>query len=141
MLPLFVVLFLISYVLLTALVVLQDRTIDSQRNLMRLLFSDNLRLVAIKVGLHRNHARSDQSIAQGRVLSQNQSTQVSSVQAPSNQASATQSPSAQIPVIQAKPEASAKSGRNSRKTQKALPARPPAEVTDPSDMRRVSISI
>ena len=152
MLPLLVVLFLISYVLLTTLVVLQDRTIDSQRSLIHLLFKDNLRLVATKMGLHRIQApRSHQSTAQGSVPAQTPSSQIpsaqiSSTQTPLTQVPATQTPSAQVPVTdvplnQAKPQASAKSGRNSRKAQKALPVRPPVEVTDPSDMRRVSISI
>jgi len=167
MLPLLVALFVISYALLTTLVVLQDRTIDSQRGLIHSLFSDNLHLVATRMGLHGNQAtRSDQSTAQAGVSKQaasteipstqiplnqvplnripsNQtpSTQAQSSQAPSNQVSAAQSPSTQVPVIQAKPETSAKSGPKSRKAQKAAPMRPPVEVTDPSDMRRVSISI
>jgi hypothetical protein len=150
MLPLLVVLFLISYVLLTMLVVLQDRTIDSQRSLIHSLFSDNLHLVATRVGLHRNQAaHSNQNPAQGKVpkqasSSQTPSTQIPSTQAnqaPSNQVSAAQTPSTQVPVIQAKPDTSAKSGQKSRKAQKAAPMRPPVEVTDPSDMRRVSISI
>jgi hypothetical protein len=150
MLPLLVVLFLISYVLLTMLVVLQDRTIDSQRSLIHSLFSDNLHRVAIRVGLHRNQAaHSNQNPAQGKVpkqasSSQTPPTQIPSTQAnqaPSNQVSAAQTPSTQVPVIQAKPDTSAKSGQKSRKAQKAAPMRPPVEVTDPSDMRRVSISI
>ena len=150
MLPLLVVLFLISYVLLTMLVVLQDRTIDSQRSLIHSLFSDNLHLIATRVGLHRNQgAHSNQNPAEGKVPKQASSSQVSSAQipstqanqAPSNQVSAAQTPSTQVPVIQAKPDTSAKSGQKSRKAQKAAPMRPPIEVTDPSDMRRVSISI
>jgi hypothetical protein len=156
MLPLLVVLFLISYALLTTLVVLQDRTIDSQRSLIHLLFSDKLHLVATKVGLHRNQGRSNQNTAQGSVPKQTSSSQIPSTQIPSNQtpstqplstqAPSTQAPSAQVPVTetpldQARPQANTKSGQKSRKAQKALPARPPVEVTDPSDMRRVSISI
>ena len=147
MLPLLVVLFLISYVLLTTLVVLQDQTIDSQRSLIHLLFKDNLRLVATKIGLHRIQAtRSNQGTAQGTVPTQTPSSQTPSTQTPLTQVPATQIPSAQVPVTdvplnQAKPQASAKSGRNSRKAQKAVPVRPPVEATDPSDMRRVSISI
>jgi hypothetical protein len=146
MLPLLVALFLISYVLLTTLVVLQNRTIDAQRGLIHLLFKDNLHLNA-KVGLRGNQVtRTSQATTSATVSSQHpttqaQSNQVQSKQTPSNQVSATQTPSVQVPVIQATPQASAKSGRSSRKAQKALPAFPPAEVTDPSDMRRVSISI
>lgn len=146
MLPLLVALFLISYVLLTTLVVLQNRTIDAQRGLIHLLFKDSLHLSA-KVGFRGNQmVRASQNTASATVSSQHPSTQAQSNQAqskqtPSNQVSATQTPSVQVPVIQATPQASAKSGRSSRKAQKALPAFPPAEVTDPSDMRRVSISI
>jgi hypothetical protein len=157
MFPLLVALFLISYVLLTTLVVLQNRTIDAQRGLIHLLFKDNLHLSATKLGLRGNQvARSNQATASATALSHNPSTQIQanqtpstqaqsnqaqSKQTPSNQVSATQTPSVQVPVIQATPQASAKSGQSSRKAQKALPAFPPAEVTDPSDMRRVSISI
>jgi hypothetical protein len=167
MLPLLVVLFLISYVLLTTLVVLQDRTIDSQRSLIHLLFKDNLHLVATKIGLHRNPAAgSNPSTASNTATSQTPSAQtpsnqvssnqvpsnqvpatqtpsiqVPSVQVPSAQAPLTQAPTTQVPVIEAKPEASVKAGQKSRRAQKALPSRPPVEVTDPSDMRRVSISI
>ena len=139
MLPLLVILFLISYVLLTTLVVLQDRTIDSQRGLIHLLFKDNLHLVASKMALHKS-GRSIQVTAAG-ASSSNPSAQVELKKAPSSQVPLVPAPSTQVPVIQAKPEASAKSGQKSRKTRKASPLRPPAEITDPSDMRRVSISI
>jgi hypothetical protein len=144
MLPLLVALFLISYFLLTALVVFQGRTIDSQRGLIHLLFKDNLHLTAMKAGVHKNPAaRTNQNPAPASMPKQTQSSQTPSaqVQTPSNQVSAMQAPSVQVPVIQATPQASAKSGRNSRKAQKTPPVIPPAEITDPSDMRRVSISI
>src|SRR4051812_31643995 len=48
MLPLLIVLFLTSYGLLTALVVRQSKTINSQRSLIHLLFKDNLHLTAKK---------------------------------------------------------------------------------------------
>jgi hypothetical protein len=162
MLPLLVALFLISYGLLTTLVVLQDRTIDSQRGLIHLLFKDNLRLVASKIGSHRDTvAHSNPGMAPDSVQSQTPSAQIPSSQVPSTPVPSTQvsskqvparqspsiqvpsvpTPSTQVPVIEAKPEAGAKAGQKSRKAQKALPSRPPVEVTDPSDMRRVSISI
>jgi hypothetical protein len=134
MLSLLVVLFLISYVLLTTLVVLQNRTIDSQSSLIRLLFKDNFSLVT-KVGLHRVQAgRLNQKAA-------TPSAQAPALQTPSTQAMSGTTPSTQVPVIQAKPDISAKAGQKSRKVQKALPSRPPAEVTDPSDIRRASFSI
>ena len=144
MLPLLVVLFLISYVLLTTLVVLQDRTIDSQRSLIHLLFKDNLHMVATKMGLRRNPAAQANQVQ--TASSQAPSTQAPSTQAPSKQvpasaqAQSTQAQTTQVPVIQAKPEANRKASQK-RKAQKALPQRPPVEVTDPSDTRRVSFSI
>ncbi len=50
-LPILVVLFLISYGLMTMLIVEQGRTIDSQRALIHQLFQDSLELNAAKVKL------------------------------------------------------------------------------------------
>jgi len=147
MLPLLLVLLLISYALLTTLVVFQDRTIDSQRSLIHLLFKDNLHLLASKAGLHGvGSAQASQKSALTSMPRQTAEGQSPAAQAPSKPVPAAKTPSAQvpstqIPVIQAKPEASAKVGQKSKKARKALPLRPPAEVTDPSDTRRVSISI
>ena len=144
MLPLLVVLFLISYVLLTTLVVLQNRTIDSQSSLIHLLFKDNFTLVA-KAGLHRvEAARLNQKVATPPAQApsiQTPSTQAQSNSAQASQASSTQAASTQVPVIQAKPDVHTKDGQKSRKVQKALPPRPSVEVTDPSDTRRVAFSI
>jgi hypothetical protein len=48
LLPVLTVLFLISYGLLTTLVVEQSRTIDSQRGLIRDLFQDSAQLSTLK---------------------------------------------------------------------------------------------
>src|SRR5437764_15358504 len=88
MLLLLLFLFLISYALLTLLAVRQNKTINSQRSLIHLLFKDNLHL-AKKAG-------SDVG-AYGKMLAQGQ---VSSTQVPSAQTPSTEIPSAQIPVIQ-----------------------------------------
>ena len=48
MLPFLVVLFLISYGLLTLLVVEQDRTITNQRSLIQQIMGDSLELTALK---------------------------------------------------------------------------------------------
>ena len=47
-LPLLAILFMISYGLLTTLVVRQGRTINSQRNLIHLLFKDRIQGAAIR---------------------------------------------------------------------------------------------
>src|ERR1700681_4534618 len=55
MLPVLVVLFLISYGLLALLVVEQGRTIDSQRDLIRDIFSDSSQLNAMKMAAIQKH--------------------------------------------------------------------------------------
>ncbi len=130
MLPLLLVLVLISYGLLTMLVVRQSKTINSQRSLIQLLFKDNLHLAGKKVA--HNQAATD-AYAHGSVQPQ--------AQTPSSQIPLIQVPPLQVPSGKANPRAGLKSGRKSRKAEKALPMRPPAELTDPSDMRRVSFAI
>jgi hypothetical protein len=57
MLPLLIVLFLISYGLMALLVVEQGRTIDSQRGLIRDLFTDSTELTSMKSSaLRKQHA-------------------------------------------------------------------------------------
>ena len=48
LLPALIILFLVSYGLLTMLVVEQGRTIDSQRGLIQMLFSDSVELTGLK---------------------------------------------------------------------------------------------
>ena len=119
------VLLLISYGLLTTLVVRQGRTIDSQRSLIHLLYKERIHLSAVKPGASKNQA--------------GPSTQAQPNQIPPTQAPSTQVPPAQVPPV--KSQANANSPRRSRKAQKRSPLRPPVEVTDPSDMRRVSFAI
>ena len=132
LLPLLVILFVISYSLLTAMVIQQSKTINSQRTLIHLLFKDNVHLSALRKGQPvYGHASS--------MTDQN----------------AEKAPSSKVPVIEVTPnkadqaassskpreQAGSKTDRKSRKAQKQSPARPPAELTDPSDMRRTSFSI
>lgn len=144
-LPLLVVLFVISYFLLTKLVIEQDKTIDSQLSLIHTLFKDNVYLSAL-----RKHAGDSSRKAKthgnsqpqaGIAASQNPASEGSS----SHVSSLAEIPSAQVPVIQVPsskvgPQANAKSNRKSRKAEKTQPE-PPVELTDPSDMRRVSFAI
>jgi Tfp pilus assembly protein PilV len=57
LLPVLVVLFLISYGLLTLLVVEQNRTIGSQRTLIGQLYSDSMQLTAMKRKDAEAHAK------------------------------------------------------------------------------------
>jgi hypothetical protein len=154
LLPLLVVLFLISYCLLTTLVVEQNKTIDSQRTLIHLLFKDSLHLSALrkaerqKAQLHPGPGASVSS-SQGKVRVPSAKIpviQVPSTQIPSEKVSSEKAPSIQVPLAQV-PSAQVPSGktnaktRRKGKTQKQMPNRPPAELTDPSDMRRVWFAI
>src|SRR4051794_29794551 len=134
-LPLLVVLFVISYFLLTKLVIEQDKTIDSQRSMIHMLFKDNTYLSRLHkhAGMLSKKSKSqDDSQLQG----QNPASQSAS-----NQESSSHIPLAQVPSSKVGPQANAKSGRRTRKAEKAIPASPPPEPTDPSDQRRISFSI
>lgn len=94
-LPLLTVLFLISYGLMTMLIVEQGQTIESQRALIRELFRDSTELSAVK--MKAQEERRVQALAQNP-SSQNPSTQTPSTQAPSIQAPERQAPSSQADV-------------------------------------------
>jgi hypothetical protein len=137
MLPVFVFLCVVSYGLLTMLVVLQERTIDAQADLIHLLFKESRRLNAI--GAHQPIvARQHQ--AKNDERAQTPAAQVPRIQVPSTQVQQDQKAS-QIPSSQEKRQASAKPGKNQHKAGRRSPFRPPAEVTDASDMRRTLVSI
>ena len=90
-LPLLTALFLISYGLMTMLIVEQGQTIESQRALIRDLFRDSTELSAVKMKAH-----SQQQAAQSQSsVTKNPSSQAQSPQAQSPQAPAKQSPSTQ----------------------------------------------
>jgi hypothetical protein len=148
-------LFVIALGLLTLLIVLQDRMIDAQRDLIHVLFKDNMRQVNMKPARENRKSTvqtkpgskrsNSQSAAQQDEEDQNSVAQVPSVEKPSAQAPLSQVPlsedaSSRPPSSQVKPKSGDKSGRNSRKMRNPF-SRPPAEITDPSDQRRVLISI
>ena len=121
------ILFLVSYGLLTMLVVEQGRTIDSQRNLIHLLFSDSVQLSSI-----RGKAAQKQNDAQAQARAQAQKKSPSAQAAPSDRG--TQPPSIHQPQAGAKNQSTSKTGR-------PLPQRPPKETVDQGDDRRTLISI
>jgi hypothetical protein len=116
-LPLLTVLFMISYGLMTMLIVEQGQTIESQRALIRELFRDSAELSATKMKAveERNHA---QALAQNP-SSQNPSTQAPSVQAPMRQAPSSQAGPQQRAQSQLKPKA-----------QFQMPSKPAADLAD-----------
>jgi hypothetical protein len=86
-LPVLTVLFLVSYAIMTLLIVEQGQTIESQRALIRELFRDSTELSATKLKAQQEERAH---------LAQNPSSQTPSVQAPSTQAQSKQAPSTQV---------------------------------------------
>jgi hypothetical protein len=119
-LPLLTVLFMISYGLMTMLIVEQGQTIESQRALIRELFRDSTELssVKMKAQTERNHAQA---------LAQNPSSQNPSTQAPMKQAPSSQAGPQQRAQNQLKPKADFQ-----------MPSKPAADL---ADHRRAVITI
>jgi len=116
-LPLLTVLFMISYGLMTMLIVEQGQTIESQRALIRELFRDSTELSATKMKAVEEHNHA-QALAQNP-SSQNPSTQAPSIQAPMKQAPSSQAGSQQRAHNQLKPKADFQ-----------MPSKPAADLAD-----------
>ena len=84
LLPLLVVLFLISYGLLTNLVLQQDKTIDSQRTLVHLLLKDSLQLSAMrKAERQKGQADPDRRASVNSLQAQAHAPKIPVIQVPS----------------------------------------------------------
>lgn len=137
-LPLLTILFLISYGLMTMLIVEQGRTIESQRALIRELFRDSKELSAVKMKAAQETAESN--AAKSQIPAAQQPSTQSSAQYPSTQAPSTQYPSTQYPSAQAptKPAPSSQAGpqhraQNQSANQKPdfrMPSKPALELVD-----------
>ena len=107
---------LVPYALLMALIVFQNRTIHIQRALIHMLFNDR-----------QHFSRLSPSVSQpGRLAAQNGAQAAGQSSSPSSQG---------------KSEQNSKIGRNSKKARNHAPTAPPAQGSDPTDLRRVSVSI
>jgi hypothetical protein len=117
MLPVLIVLFLVSYGLMALLVVEQGRTIDSQRNLIRQLFSDSTELSAMK----------------GHEIQKQHAEAQAQAEAQANAHSQAKTPSAQAPREHAKSD---------NKVLKPVPLpKPPQDTSEMTDRRRALLSI
>jgi len=126
-LPVLTVLFLISYALMTMLIVEQGQTIESQRALIRELFRDSTELSAVKMKAQ------EELRAQA---AQNPSSQNQSVQAPSTHAPTKQIPSTQMPSAQEQQRRAQNQAKSKPEVQ--MPSRPAFDLVD---SRRVLITI
>jgi hypothetical protein len=133
-LPLLTVLFLLSYGLMTMLIVEQGRTIESQRALIQVLFQDSTELSAVKMKAHQRQMDASQMQAEA---TQNPSSQKQSTQIPSGQIPSTQAPAQQAPSTQAGSQHRSQSQIEKQKSFR-MPTRPAADLTD---ARRSLISI
>ena len=115
--PLLTVVFLVSYALMTMLIVEQGSVIQSQRNLIKILTRDSAELWGM-----RGKAIADQQTAQAKAQG---SAQLPSVQAPSTQ----------TPSTQAAPQHQSQS--HAGRTAKPQAQRPPVPTSDLADQRRV----
>lgn len=128
-LPLLTVLFLISYGLMTMLIVEQGQTIESQRSLIRQLFRDSQELSAVKKA---------QESAQPEVSTQapamKNRSQAPSSQSPSSQSPSTQAPTAQAPSSQAGPQTAPQRGTqkeaSKQKPQVRMPSKQASDLVD-----------
>ncbi len=135
--PLLTVLFLFSYGLMTLLIVEQGTTIQSQRALIRELFSDSLQLSAMKgkAALDQNTASVQQHVPTQARPSRNQenTAQAGSVQTPSSQAQGQLAPSSQ-----AAPQRAQSNARKAHKPRMQMPSRPESDL---ADERRALVTI
>jgi len=118
-LPLLILLFLISYGLMTMLIVEQGQTIESQRTLIRDLFRDSTELSSIKVKIQQERAQSPSAKAQAPAI-----------RIPSTQIPMTQAPNAQIPSSQAGPHHGAQNQAAKQKPQFRMPSKPASDLVD-----------
>jgi hypothetical protein len=123
-LPLLSVLFLISYGLMTMLIVEQGRTIESQRALIRELFRDSTELSAVKTKAQQDRAQALSA-----------QTQVPEIQYPSSQRQSsrtpsTQAPTSQAPSSQAGPQHGAQNQSATQKPAFRMPSKPEPDLVD-----------
>jgi len=152
LLPVLVVLFLISYGLMTMLIIEQGRTIESQRALIHELYHDSAELAAVRSRTlqesavvdmpHALTAQAPSSVAPStqmpsRQIPSNQAqTPSTQAQAPSTHTPSTQIPSAQVqsnktPSTQVAPHSRAKDrGVKMPEPQFQAPSRPSADLAD-----------
>jgi hypothetical protein len=119
LLPLLVILFLISYGILTLLVVEQGRTIDAQRNLLREMLKDSTQLASLKNKL----ARDDSAQPRDKATAQTDQKEAVSGSSPS--------------VAPKMPGKETKHPGKTARTLKSIPEKPAADLQDVRRSTRV----
>ncbi len=142
-LPLLTVLFLISYGLMTALIIEQGATIESQRALIRELYRDSTELSALRTRAQEktvadapSHGQPSSAKAQVPVTpgsSTTPSTQIPSTQIPSP---STQAPNS-APSSQAAQQHRTQTKADKQKPQFQMPSKPASDLVD--DPRNLNV--
>jgi len=121
-LPLLIVLFLISYGLMTMLIVEQGSTIATQRALIHDLFRDSAELIALKSqALRENAVRRNNAQHSGETKPPKGSL---------THDPAVQTPSTQAPSSQAAPQHRSQTHGSAQKPHVQVPSRPASDLTD-----------
>jgi hypothetical protein len=127
-LPLLTVLFLISYGLMTMLIVEQGATIESQRALIRELFRDSTELAAMrKAQQEKTVAEAQQTVPAPSAKTQTPVTQHSATQ---TQIPSTQAPATTTPSSQAAQQHRTQTKTDKQKPQFQMPSKPPQDLID-----------
>lgn len=134
-LPVLVVLFLISYGLMTMLIVEQGETIESQRVLIRELYRDSTELSAAKIRAQQAEADRAQTPS---AKTQAPIAKYPSAQYPSTQYPSTQAPTTHAPSSQAVQQHGAQNQSEKQRPQFRMPSKP---ASDLADDRRALITI
>jgi cell division protein FtsB len=125
LLPLLVVLFLLSYGLMTLLIVEQSNVIESQRSTIQQLMGTKAEMTALK----NKQAQQEAQAAE---------MQSAQTQAP---AEVEKGSSVPTPSTQATPSEKAKKAQSGAKVRRPLPEKPPTPASDIADERRSLMSI
>jgi biopolymer transport protein ExbB/TolQ len=129
-LPLLVILFIVSYAILTMLVFEQGQTIESQRALIREMLKDSSQLAALKGKL----ARDDSKRASEKASAQTTEKTEERVEEKGEERNTQPSTTAPGSKTEKDTKRSGKSARSTRQ----VPGRPPADL---EDVRRATRSI
>ena len=142
LLPVLTVLFVISYSLMTMLIVEQGSVIQSQGSLIKTLMHDSVELWGMKGKFNAGKIAQAQAAVRSP-LAQTPSAQLQSNQVQSNQVQSNQTPSTQAPSVQTPSTQGIQQHSSSRTGKLAKPATkaPPVPADDLVDHRRALVTI
>jgi hypothetical protein len=137
LLPLLTVLFVLSYGLMTLLIVEQGRTIQSQSNMIKILLPESRELWGL-----RGKAIAEKNSMQAPSTQDQPCVRTPSAQAPSSQVAPNHDPSTQVAPMQAPSTQAAPRHRSSGAGKSARPeTQLPAPASDLTDQRRSLVTI